>query len=258
MISSYKRPGSTCPIFIERLDPKNRICPKRFPAFTLITSGHLAAILAGQAILGNCLGAVPCTSSLLMVELFPVRIRYSASSLAYNLSTPCSGEPPRTPPPGSSPLPDHTLRQPSTSMQRPSSVSSASVSAHDCFDHRWNLSERAGQWQLATVPWTRLHHRSSQRGIDNTSQQFILLRFQLDAPAQHVKQVEQRRHQPHEPTSTALIDRLVDALRRCRSGAMIRCSPPRRTLGANVDRSDNPFVIFGSCPPFRTPPIAVR
>jgi MFS transporter, MHS family, proline/betaine transporter len=56
-----------------------------YPAFVLIQTDNLAAVLLGQAMIGLFLGTISCTTCLLTVELFPARIRYSASALAYNL-----------------------------------------------------------------------------------------------------------------------------------------------------------------------------
>ncbi|GAA5039751.1 MHS family proline/betaine transporter-like MFS transporter [Thermocatellispora tengchongensis] len=55
------------------------------PAFLLIGTDHLVAVLLGQGIIGFCLGAISCTTCLLTVELFPAHIRYSAAALSYNL-----------------------------------------------------------------------------------------------------------------------------------------------------------------------------
>lgn len=55
------------------------------PAFQLIRADHTVSVLIGQALLGVCVGPISCTTSVLMVELFPAHIRYSASALAYNI-----------------------------------------------------------------------------------------------------------------------------------------------------------------------------
>lgn len=56
-----------------------------YPAFALIRTDNLVAVLLGQFLIGIFLGTVSCTTCLLTVELFPARIRYSAAALAYNL-----------------------------------------------------------------------------------------------------------------------------------------------------------------------------
>lgn len=56
-----------------------------YPAFALIRTDHVAAVLLGQALIGLCLGTVSCTTCLMTVELFPAHIRYSAAALSYNL-----------------------------------------------------------------------------------------------------------------------------------------------------------------------------
>lgn len=55
------------------------------PAFMLIRLDHVAGALIGQALIAACVGPISTTTCLLTVELFPTRIRYSASALSYNL-----------------------------------------------------------------------------------------------------------------------------------------------------------------------------
>lgn len=56
------------------------------PAFQLLSTGDLTTSLIGLSIFGIVMGFICTITPLLMVELFPAHIRYSASALSYNLA----------------------------------------------------------------------------------------------------------------------------------------------------------------------------
>ena len=61
------------------------------PGFLLIGRGGLAAAVAGQVGWALFIGMSATISAVLAVRLFPVKVRYSASAIAYNLSTTAVG-----------------------------------------------------------------------------------------------------------------------------------------------------------------------
>lgn len=56
------------------------------PAFALLGAGSFGSAVAGLSLFGFFMGGISTTTSLLVVDLFPANVRYSASSLSYNLS----------------------------------------------------------------------------------------------------------------------------------------------------------------------------
>jgi MHS family proline/betaine transporter-like MFS transporter len=56
------------------------------PAFTLMSSGSPIAAVIGLSVYGIIVGAIAVLTPLLMVDLFPVRVRYTASAVSYNLA----------------------------------------------------------------------------------------------------------------------------------------------------------------------------
>lgn len=56
------------------------------PAFKLLNAGDLFNSILGLSLFGIVMGFICTITPLLMVTLFPARIRYSASALAYNLA----------------------------------------------------------------------------------------------------------------------------------------------------------------------------
>lgn len=56
------------------------------PAFQLLNAGNLLSAILGLSIFGIVMGFICTITPLLMVTLFPARIRYSASALSYNLA----------------------------------------------------------------------------------------------------------------------------------------------------------------------------
>ena len=56
------------------------------PAFALLGVGSFGSAVAGLSLFGFFMGGISTTTSLLVVDLFPANVRYSASSLSYNLS----------------------------------------------------------------------------------------------------------------------------------------------------------------------------
>ncbi|MBU3848581.1 MAG: MFS transporter [Candidatus Acinetobacter avistercoris] len=56
------------------------------PAFYLLSTGDLTTAIIGLSVFGIVMGFICTVTPLLMVNLFPAHIRYSASALAYNLA----------------------------------------------------------------------------------------------------------------------------------------------------------------------------
>lgn len=56
------------------------------PAFNMLSTGDLGTAIIGLSLYGLSIGIISTLTPLLMVELFPVRIRYTASALSYNLA----------------------------------------------------------------------------------------------------------------------------------------------------------------------------
>jgi len=61
------------------------------PAFLLIRSGDLGLLLLGQCLLVLPIAALNPLNALFMSELFPTRIRYSASAISYNVAAMLAG-----------------------------------------------------------------------------------------------------------------------------------------------------------------------
>jgi len=86
--------GLSCPLWGRLADSRGRrpvligglasLVLLTVPIFAIMSTGNMAALLVGQAVFGVAVGAVAVPVNVMMIELFPVDLRYSGSSLAYN------------------------------------------------------------------------------------------------------------------------------------------------------------------------------
>jgi MHS family proline/betaine transporter-like MFS transporter len=58
-----------------------------YPMFALVSTGHVLAIIVGQAVLAALLATFISTSVVTMVEIYPTRVRSAGTSIGYNIPT---------------------------------------------------------------------------------------------------------------------------------------------------------------------------